>query len=180
MNVEASSSADERVAGHYVIEPQEISEMVKPDKTVKILIVEDNPEMRKVLAQIFEQIYDVYTAADGQEGLEQASSLQPQMIVSDIMMPVMSGLEMCEKLKSNLQTSHIPVVLLTARNREEHTLEGLQTGADDYISKPFNIKILVARCNNIIQTRKLLQQRFARNDEPKVEDLPFNPIDKRC
>ena len=179
VNVEASSSADERVAGHYVIEPQEISEMVKPDKTVKILIVEDNPEMRKVLAQIFEQIYDVYTAADGQEGLEQASSLQPQMIVSDIMMPVMSGLEMCEKLKSNLQTSHIPVVLLTARNREEHTLEGLQTGADDYISKPFNIKILVARCNNIIQTRKLLQQRFARNDEPKVEDLPFNPIDKK-
>ena len=77
VNVEASSSADERVAGHYVIEPQEISEMVKPDKTVKILIVEDNPEMRKVLAQIFEQIYDVYTAADGQEGLEQASSLQP-------------------------------------------------------------------------------------------------------
>lgn len=69
VNVEASSSADERVAGHYVIEPQEISEMVKPDKTVKILIVEDNPEMRKVLAQIFEQIYDVYTAADGQEGL---------------------------------------------------------------------------------------------------------------
>ena len=91
----------------------------------------------------------------------------------------MSGLEMCEKLKSNLQTSHIPVVLLTARNREEHTLEGLQTGADDYISKPFNIKILVARCNNIIQTRKLLQQRFVRNDEPKVEDLPFNPIDKK-
>ena len=112
--------------------------MVKPDKTVKILIVEDNPEMRKVLTQIFEQIYEVYTAADGQEGLERASSLQPQMIVSDIMMPVMSGLEMCEKLKSNLQTSHIPVVLLTARNREEHTLEGLQTGADDYISKPFN------------------------------------------
>ena len=179
MNMEASSSADEHVAEHYIIEPQEISEMVKPDKTVKILIVEDNPEMRKVLTQIFEQIYEVYTAADGQEGLERASSLQPQMIVSDIMMPVMSGLEMCEKLKSNLQTSHIPVVLLTARNREEHTLEGLQTGADDYISKPFNIKILVARCNNIIQTRKLLQQRFVRNDEPKVEDLPFNPIDKK-
>ena len=142
MNMEASSSADEHVAEHYIIEPQEISEMVKPDKTVKILIVEDNPEMRKVLTQIFEQIYEVYTAADGQEGLERASSLQPQMIVSDIMMPVMSGLEMCEKLKSNLQTSHIPVVLLTARNREEHTLEGLQTGADDYISKPFNIKII--------------------------------------
>lgn len=177
--LEVPSSVDEHATERYTIEPQEISEMVQPDKTVKILIVEDNPEMRKVLTQIFEQIYDVYTAADGREGLEQAASLQPQIIVSDIMMPVMSGLEMCEKLKGDLQTSHIPVVLLTARNREEQTLEGLQTGADDYISKPFNIKILVARCNNIIQSRKLLQQRFLHNDEPKVEELPLNPIDKK-
>ena len=178
-SLETPSSVDEHAAERYTIEPQEIAEMVKPDKTVKILIVEDNPEMRKVLTQIFEQIYDVYTAADGREGLEQAASLQPQIIVSDIMMPVMSGLEMCEKLKSDLQTSHISVVLLTARNREEQTLEGLQTGADDYISKPFNIKILVARCNNIIQSRKLLQQRFRHIDEPKVEELPLNPIDKK-
>lgn len=179
-DAEVSSSVEEHFAGQYTIEPQEISEMVPQDKTVKILIVEDNPEMRKVLVQIFEQIYDVYTAANGQEGLEKASSLQPQMIVSDIMMPVMSGLEMCEKLKSDLQTSHIPIVLLTARNREEHTLEGLQTGADDYISKPFNIKILVARCNNIIRTRQLLQQKFAQNDEAAiVEEMPFNEIDKK-
>lgn len=178
-NGEVIASVDKHLAEQYVVEPQEISEMVKPDKTVKMLIVEDNPEMRKILVQIFGQIYDVYTAADGQEGLEQAATLQPQMILSDIMMPVMSGLEMCEKLKNDLQTSHIPVVLLTARNREEHTLEGLQTGADDYIAKPFNIKILVARCNNIIQTRKLLLQRFTQNDEPAVEELPFNPIDKK-
>lgn len=171
--------ADESLAAQYIVEPLEISEIVKPDPTVKMLIVEDNAEMRRVLLQIFGQIYDVYTATNGQEGLERASALQPQLILSDIMMPVMSGLEMCEKLKSDLQTSHIPVVLLTARNREEHTLEGLQTGADDYVSKPFNIKILVARCNNIIQVRKLLQQRFAKNDEPKVEELPFNPIDKK-
>lgn len=179
MNMDISSSTEKHLSEQYVIEPQEISEMVKPDKAVKILIVEDNSEMRRILTQIFEQIYDVYTASDGKKGLELASSLQPQLILSDIMMPVMSGLEMCGKLKNDLQTSHIPVVLLTARNREEHTLEGLQIGADDYVSKPFNIKILVARCNNIIQTRKLLQQRFAQNEEPRVEDFPFNQIDKK-
>ena len=178
MNMEVSSSADERVAGHYVIEPQEISEMVKPDKTVKILIVEDNPEMRKVLTQIFEQIYEVYTAADGQEGLERASSLQPQMIVSDIMMPVMSGLEMCEKLKSNLQTSHIPVVLLTARNREEHTLEGLQTGADDYISKPFSIAVLTSKIQNMMRTRRHMLEKYAKSLEVEPEKITFNAMDE--
>ena len=174
-----TSLVDPYLTDQYEVESQEISEIAKPDQTVKMLIVEDNQEMRKILSQIFGQIYEVHTASNGQEGLELAASLQPQLILSDIMMPVMSGLEMCEKLKSNLQTSHIPIVLLTARNREEHTLEGLQTGADDYISKPFNIKILVARCNNIIQSRKLLQQRFAGNEEPKVEELPFNAIDKK-
>ena len=178
MNMEASSSADEPVAEHYIIEPQEISEMVKPDKTVKILIVEDNPEMRKVLTQIFEQIYEVYTAADGQEGLERASSLQPQMIVSDIMMPVMSGLEMCEKLKSNLQTSHIPVVLLTARNREEHTLEGLQTGADDYISKPFSIAVLTSKIQNMMRTRRHMLEKYAKSLEVEPEKITFNAMDE--
>lgn len=179
IEAEVVPSQDEHSADAYTFEPQEISEMVKPNKEVKILIVEDNTEMRKVLKSIFEQIYDVYTAADGKEGFELACSLQPQIIVSDIMMPIMSGLEMCEKLKSNLQTSHIPIVLLTAHNSEEHTLEGLQTGADDYIPKPFKIKILVARCNNIVQTRQLLQQRFAKHDEVIGDECTLNPIDKK-
>lgn len=178
-DAEIKPSADKQPSEMYVIESQEISEMVKPDKEVKILLVEDNPEMRRILVRIFEQIYEVHEAADGQEGFDLACSLQPHMIVSDIMMPVMSGLEMCGKLKSNLLTSHIPIMLLTARNTEEHTLEGLHTGADDYIPKPFNIKILVARCNNILKTRKLLQQRFAQSDESVVEDASLHPIDKK-
>lgn len=158
---------------------QDITEIVKPDKNIKILIVEDNREMRDILKQVFGQIYDVYTATDGKEGLDLAVSLQPDIIVSDVMMPVMSGIEMCERLKNDLCTSHIPVVLLTARNKEEHALEGLQTGADDYISKPFNCKLLVARCNNIIQTRKLLQARFSGQEEARLEELPLNPLDKK-
>jgi DNA-binding response OmpR family regulator/two-component sensor histidine kinase len=175
----ADMKNEEELSNQNDYELHDITDIVKPDKSVKILIVEDNAEMRNVLAEIFKQIYEVETAANGQEGLDKAVMLQPQIIVSDIMMPVMSGLEMCEKLKSDMQTSHIPIVLLTARSREEHMLEGLQTGADDYISKPFSIKILVVRCHNIIMTRRLLQQRFAQSDKTITEELSINPIDKK-
>ena len=157
----------------------EITELVKPDKRIKVLIVEDEPEMRRVLSELFDPIYEVHTAINGKEGLLTTTRLQPDIVISDIMMPEMSGLEMCKRLKSDLATSHIPVILLTARGREEQTLEGLQLGADDYISKPFSVKILVARTDNMIQNRKLLQQRFSQGDELAIDRLPINPIDQQ-
>lgn len=180
-NAEAVTELPEskQLSNLYLIESQEISEMVPPNKEIKILLIEDNSEMLEILVRIFEPIYDVYKATNGRDGVNIACSLQPQLILSDIMMPIMSGLEMCETLKNNLETSHIPIVLLTARNTEEYMLEGLHTGADDYISKPFNIKILVARCHNIITTRKLLQQKFKLNGESIVNELPLHPIDKK-
>ena len=149
------------------------------EKNTKILLVEDHAEMLEMLRQIFEPLYEVHTAANGAEGLEAARALQPDLVLSDIMMPVMSGFEMCKRIKTGIETSHIPVVLLTAYHTEEHTLEGLLTGADDYIAKPFNVRILLARCNNIIVQRRHLQSRFRDTIDDREFVAATHPHDRK-
>jgi DNA-binding response OmpR family regulator len=152
------------------IEEIKESQRVITSKIPAILIVEDNDELRQVLATIFLPIYTVLTAKNGLEGYEKASQFQPDIILTDVMMPEMSGTELCRKIKKNFNTSHIPVVLLTAHTAIEHTIEGLIIGADDYISKPFNTKILIIRCNNLVNGRKLLQSHFSKSTviEPEL------------
>ena len=104
--------------------------------------------------------YHVIEVENGQMGLEAAQQHQPDLIISDVMMPVMTGTDMCQKLKSDLTTCHIPIILLTAKEAIEYRLVGIRIGADDYITKPFNIKLLQARCRNLIKSRKQLQERF--------------------
>ncbi|WP_163272378.1 hybrid sensor histidine kinase/response regulator transcription factor [Dysgonomonas sp. 511] len=145
-------------------------------KKYSILIVEDNEEMREFLRDLFLPLYNIETAADSFEGLSKATELQPDLVLSDVMMPGMSGTEMCVKLKNNFDTSHIPVVLLTARTATEHKVEGLQTGADDYITKPFSIKLLIVRIENVIKNRQALQEKYAK-DRLAPAKLPFNDID---
>jgi signal transduction histidine kinase/ligand-binding sensor domain-containing protein/DNA-binding response OmpR family regulator len=144
-----------------------------------ILIIEDNDELLQLLASIFQPIYKVITATDGLEGLEKASELQPDIILSDVMMPRMSGVEMCSKLKLNFETSHIPIVLLTAQTAADFIVQGLLTGADDYIIKPFNLKVLVTRCNNLVNTRKLLQRKFALQTDFEPQMIATNSIDQQ-
>ncbi|MCD7973246.1 MAG: ATP-binding protein [Candidatus Azobacteroides sp.] len=127
-----------------------------------ILIVEDNEEVLDFLDEVFSPIYRVETAKDGFEGLEKVKAIQPDIVLSDIMMPKMSGKEMCIKMKSNFETSHIPVILITADTSEEQNLEGLMAGADDYITKPFNVKALISRCNNLVLSRKRMQERYSK------------------
>lgn len=146
---------------------------------VRMVIVEDNDEMREVLQCIFSPYYDVYTAPDGSEGLQMAERLQPDLVLSDVLMPGISGLEMCRKLKDALPTCHIPVVLLTACDTEAYTLRGFSTGADDYITKPFNTQLLLMRCNNLILNRRNLQQKYLRGEAGSAEPLSTNPIDSR-
>lgn len=93
------------------------------------------------------------------------------------MMPKMSGIEMCRKIKSNFETSHIPVILLTAQTAEEYTMQGLKMGADDYVTKPFNVKHLFMRCNNLVNSRKLLQQKYAKQMDNNVDILATNSAD---
>ena len=146
--------------GQSDTQPSLVMTGLDPDKSVKLLIVEDNTELTDFLRSIFEQMWEVRTATDGAVGLETARSWQPDLVLSDIMMPGMSGLEMCRNLKAEILTSHIPVVLLTARRGSDHEIEGLETGADDYIVKPFNLRILVMRCRNIVVQRRQWQARF--------------------
>ncbi len=158
--------------------PRELPEP-KAEKGAKILIVEDSAEMSELLCRIFEPLYEVHSASNGAAGLAAARKLQPDLVLSDVMMPVMSGLELCKQLKSGIETSHIPVVLLTAYHTEEHTVEGLLTGADDYIAKPFNVRILLARCNNIIVQRRRLQSKFREAGDNRELAVTTNPHDRK-
>lgn len=143
-----------------------------------MLIVEDNDELREMLKQVFEPIYKIYTAADGEEGLAMTIEHQPSIVLSDVMMPRMSGSEMCSKIKNNFNVCHIPVVLLTAQTAVEYNIEGLRLGADDYITKPFNIKTLITRCNNLVNGRKLLQERFSKQTDFSPRLVATNNLDR--
>ncbi len=131
-----------------------------PKKEQKILIIEDNGELKNFLKNLFNE-YDVLTAADGKEGLEKVMNELPDLIISDIMMPEMDGIEMCARIKEHAATSHIPVVLLTAKADIEHKIKGVETGADAYIEKPFQSDYLVAVVKNLIMQRERLRKKYA-------------------
>ena len=122
-----------------------------------LLIVDDNADIRAYLKHILKGRYDLCEAADGQEGLRVAKEEVPDLIVSDVMMPVMNGLEFCQHIKKELVTSHIPVILLTARALSKHQIEGYESGADAYLTKPFEPELLTARIDNLLQSRQLLK-----------------------
>ena len=144
----------------------------------KMLIVEDNESIRQMLVDIFRTFYQVTTASDGVEALELIQKEMPNIVLSDVVMPRMSGTELCKQIKTNFDTCHIPVVLLTARTAIEHNIEGLRIGADDYITKPFNINILISRCNNLVNSRILLQEKFTRQPQALAQMLATNSMDK--
>lgn len=135
-----------------------------------ILLVEDDEEMLNMLEDTFQPNYTVYKAENGQKGYEQAMQLHPDIIVSDVMMPVMSGKEMCYKIKNNLELTYIPVILLTAQVSDDYTIEGYMFGADDYIAKPFNVKLLLARCANLLKNKQLLLKKVARSEKSLLQD----------
>ena len=157
----------------------EESAPIKRLPDAKILIVEDNDSIRDMLAGIFKPFYEVLTAADGAEGLTLVRSEMPNIVVSDVVMPNMSGTELCKQIKSDFNTCHIPVVLLTARTAIEQNIEGLRIGADDYITKPFNTNLLISRCNNLVNSRILLQEKFSKQPQAFVQMLATNPIRQR-
>lgn len=145
----------------------------------KILIVEDNDSLQELLTRIFEEFYTVITVSNGKEGLERVRTENPNIVLSDIIMPEMSGTELCQAIKTNFDTCHIPVVLLTAKTTIEHNLEGLRLGADDYITKPFNTNILLSRCNNLVNNRIMLQEKFSKLPQESAQILTDNLLDKK-
>ena len=135
--------------------PAEMDE--SDDQNPTLLIVDDNPDIRTYLTTILKSRYRLLQAADGQQGLQMAQSEVPDLIVSDVMMPVMNGLQFCQKVKTDFVTSHIPVILLTARAMDSHQIEGYESGADAYITKPFSAELLLARIENLLKNRKMLK-----------------------
>ena len=125
-----------------------------------ILVIDDNNDIRQYEHTLLQDDYIVLEAVDGKEGLEIARKEVPDLVICDVMMPVMDGLEFTEQLKTGTATSHIPVIMLTAKNLEEHRAEGYEHGADSYITKPFHSKVLLARIENLLKQRKLLKKLF--------------------
>lgn len=151
-------------------------DVLSKDQT--LLIVEDNPDICNYIAELFTDEFIVLQAANGKEGMEIALEKMPDLIVSDIMMPVMDGIEFTHNLKSNSSTSHIPVILLTARASFTHKMSGFETGADDYITKPFNESLLRARIKNILKNRARLHEIFRSEDFISIGQLTTNKSDQ--
>ncbi|KAA3636608.1 MAG: response regulator, partial [Bacteroidetes bacterium] len=145
----------------------------------KILVVEDNPDVRDYLRENLEDHYKITEASDGQEGLEKALKDPPDLVLADIAMPRMDGIEMCSKIKSNIETCHVPVILLTARTSLVFKVDGLETGADDYVTKPFHMRLLEARIKNLIDSRSVLKQHFAKNFDLSPSGIVINSMDEK-
>lgn len=157
--------------------PEE-NQNLKPEN-LTILLVEDNPDMRQYVRDILAVHYNVAEAADGDAGLAEAISLVPDLIVTDIMMDGMDGFELCNQLRDNKKVSHIPVIMLTALHTLPDRIKGLETGADDYLSKPFNGHELLARIRNLIQQRMMLKELFRQEFRIEPSAPPVASADAR-
>ena len=164
------------------LQPPVVPEYAKKDDRVSILIVEDNPELLSFLSETFSRTYNVYNATNGVEALKITSGHPVDIVVSDVMMPEMDGIELCNRLKNDLSTSHIPVILLTAKNDEQSTMLGFESGAEAYVVKPFDPQILELRVKNILRARRKFMKSIIEASEPieeTTEEMPtFNKFDK--
>ncbi|MCE7063124.1 two-component regulator propeller domain-containing protein [Dyadobacter sp. CY343] len=164
--------------------PEPVAEIeLLAEKPVKnkplVLLVEDNDEFRAYLKEVFEKEYEILEAPNGKIGLEITLEHIPDLIVSDVMMPEMDGIELCRVIKTDRRISHIPVVLLTARAEEEQQLQGYQTGADAYVTKPFRLDILQVRVANLIRQREQLQQQFQQHVEIRPSEVAVRSLDEQ-
>ncbi len=144
-----------------------------------LLLVEDNEDFRFYLKDNLKLHYRILEARNGSQGFGLATSEIPDLIVSDIMMPEMNGIELCRKLKADVRTSHIPIIMLTARTADEQRIEGFDAGADEYVSKPFNFEILHSRINNLITRRNVFEKSFHKYIDIKVADVEITSLDEK-
>lgn len=166
---------DNKSSAEFDIEKEDDS---RGDKPI-VLLIEDNDDVRNYVRSIMEKDYLILEAADGVEGLEKARNHIPDLIISDVMMPEMDGYELCRRLKKDEKTSHVPVILLTAKTSVDSRITGLETEADMYLSKPFVPKELMVCVNNLIHSRKKLRERYNREVRLKPSEISFNSVDEQ-
>lgn len=146
----------------------------------EVLLVEDNEDMRQFIKAVLLKEYRILEAINGEEGLKKAISRMPDLLITDLMMPKMDGIDLCRQLKTKVETSHIPVIMLTAKAGVDNKIEGLDTGADDYLTKPFESRELLVRTRNLIRQRRMLRELFSNNKatvDPK--EITVNSVDQR-
>lgn len=161
-----------------LVEEKNNESFTEIEKKHTVLLVEDNVELLQILKDLFSPLYQVETASNGEEGLQKVYEQKVDLIISDIMMPKMTGTEMCLQLKNNIDYCHIPIILLTALDSTERNIEGLSRGADDYVTKPFHAGLLLARANNLIRSRLLIQHQFEKRPMSEIDLTSINPLDK--
>lgn len=158
---------------------QPVEETTRHHKSFAILIIEDNHDLRFYLKDNLRHRYTVYEASDGTEGYKKVLSLFPDLVISDIVLPGMDGIEICRKIKTDRRTSHIPVILLTAQTTNEQKISGFEAGADDYITKPFTYEILESRIRNLIRQRDTLRKSFQNQVEIEPSNVEVVSLDKK-
>ena len=144
-----------------------------------ILVVEDNNPLRSFIKNLLKENYNILEAENGKEALKKTMHYLPDLIISDIIMPEMVGTELCATLKNNLKTSHIPIILLTSRSALVYKFEGLESGADDYISKPFNVKEFMLRIKNLLDSTQRLKEKFSQENTFAPSDLTVSSLDEK-
>lgn len=170
---------DEPVEPEISEEPAVIHEEAEPtDNQYTVLVVEDNPDMLSFVARQLSKEYAVLTAVNGQKALEVLDENNVDLVISDVVMPVMDGFELCKTIKSELSYSHIPVILLTAKTNIQSKIEGMELGADAYIEKPFSVEYLQACVSNLIQNREKLRQSFVQSPFVQVKSMALTKVDE--
>ncbi|MEJ1237348.1 two-component regulator propeller domain-containing protein [Chryseolinea sp. T2] len=160
-------------------EDAELSEAPEQSGKPVILLVEDNEDFRYYLKDNLKSHYTILEAANGKAGVQKAQAVVPDLIVSDIMMPEVHGIDLCKKIRSDVRTSHIPVILLTARAAEEQKIEGFEAGANDYITKPFSFEILQSRIKNLLSQREASQKQFQKHFDVKASNIEVTSLDEK-
>jgi YesN/AraC family two-component response regulator len=162
-----------------IVQEDDINDLENTEDKLTVLIVEDHKVLRSFMKNLLKEEYNVITAENGAIGLKKALKFLPDLIVSDVIMPEMVGTELCSKIKENIKTSHIPVILLTSRSSLIYKIEGLESGADDYISKPFNLVEFKLRIKNLLISKQRLKTKFSSEDSFTPSEIVVSSLDEQ-